>query len=82
MATYKLKRKSFAFNRAMANFGAARTAYNAGNFGQAAKAGMAGLGRGALGVAKVALPAVAVAGTGKAVFDKVTGEDVNNGPDF
>lgn len=82
MATYKLKRKSFAFTKAMANFGAAKAAFNANNYGQAAKAGMAGLGRGALGVAKVALPVAAVAGTGKAVFDKVTGEDVNNGPDF
>lgn len=78
MATYKLKRKTFAFARTIANFNAAKTAFNAGNFGEAAKLGGAALGRGALGVAKVA----AIGMAGKGVMDKVTGEDVNNTPDF
>lgn len=82
MATYKLKRKTFAFARTIANFNAAKTAFNAGNFGEAAKLGGAALGRGALGVAKVAAPVAAIGMAGKGVMDKVTGEDVNNTPDF
>lgn len=52
MATYKLKRKSFAFNLAGQAFKSAGQAFKSGNtmqgIGQAAK----GLGRGAIGIGK------------------------------
>lgn len=54
MATYRLKRKTFAFALTKQAFQGAKSAFKAGNYGEALKNTGTMLGRGALGVGKVA----------------------------
>ena len=60
MATYKLKRKTFAFNLTRQAAGAAKSAFKAGNIGTGLKQTGTMLGRGALGVGKLAVGTAAV----------------------
>lgn len=56
MATYKLKRKTFAFAMTKQAFQGAKNAFKAGNIGTGFKETGKMLGRGAIGVGKVAVP--------------------------
>ena len=75
MITYKLKRKTKVysllapFTKTVANFNNMKTAFNAGNKGQAIKSGLSAVGRGTIGLAKVGT----VAGlTGAAITDSIS----------
>lgn len=56
MATYRLKRKTFAFAMTKQAFQGAKNAFKAGNIGTGFKETGKMLGRGAIGVGKVAVP--------------------------
>lgn len=60
MATYRLKRKTFAFALTKQAFAGAKNAFKAGNIGTGLKQTGAMLGRGALGVGKLAVGTAAV----------------------
>lgn len=73
MATYRLKRKTYSilapFAKTISNFNNMKSAFKAGNMGQAIKSGSAAAYRGTLGLAKGA----AVAGTAGAIaLDNIT----------
>lgn len=60
-----LRRKNFAFfGKTIANFNNMKSAFSAGNYGQAAKAGAATLGRASLGVGKGAAAVGTIGGLG------------------
>lgn len=56
MATYRLKRKTFAFAMTKQAFQGAKNAFKAGNIGTGFKETGKMLGRGAIGVGKIAVP--------------------------
>lgn len=73
MATYRLKRKNFAFfGNTINNFKNAGTAFKAGNMGQAMKSTAFGIGRAGIGVAKGALGVGAATLAGAAALDNIT----------
>lgn len=72
MATYRLKRKTFAFALTKQAFNAAGQAFKSGNVGTGLLQSAKGLGRGAIGVGKIAAVPAAAATAGAMAFDNIT----------